>query len=78
MTEQALFHAYRCIDGYRTDCACGDAIVSASGTEAAVGEAVRLHQESTVHRQWSEWQEAVHALQRPARRPCPCHQHGAA
>lgn len=77
MTEQGLFYAYRNADGYSTECACGEEIVSVSGTEAAVGEAVRLHNESTIHRQWSDWQQAVHALQRPTRRPCPCHNHTA-
>jgi hypothetical protein len=78
VTEQGLFYAYRNLEGYATECACGDEITSVSGSEATVGEAVRLHNESTVHQQWSEWQEAVHALQRPARKPCPCHAHGAA
>ncbi len=78
MTEKGLFHAYRNMDGYEAECACGDRIYAQSGDEATVGEAVRLHNESTVHQQWSLWQEAVHALQRPTRRPCPCHAHGVA
>jgi hypothetical protein len=78
MTETALFHAYRNMTGYSTECSCGDVIESRFGTEDAIREALRIHYESTVHQQWTEWQEAVHALRRPARRPCPCHNHGAA
>lgn len=77
MTEAELFAAYRNMLGYETECACGDTIVSVHGDEASIGAAVRLHNESTIHRQWSTWQEAVHALQRPTRHPCPCHEHSA-
>jgi len=78
LTERALFDAYRRVDDYAAECACGEQIVAATGAEDVVGEAIRVHQESTVHQQWQVWQEAVHALQRPTRRPCPCHMHGAA
>lgn len=73
MTERGLFYAYRNLDGYEVECACGDIIYAQSGDEATVATAVSLHNESTIHAQWSTWQEAVHTLQRPARRPCPCH-----
>lgn len=73
MTEEALFYGYRNAEGYSTECACGDTIHSQFGTEAAVAEAIRIHQSSTVHEQWRGWQEAVHALRRPTRKPCPCH-----
>lgn len=75
MTEDVLFQAYRNAEGYSTDCACGDVVVSQFGSEAAVAEAIALHQESAVHQQWRQWQEAVIALQRPTRHPCPCHAH---
>jgi hypothetical protein len=78
VTEHALFHAYRNSFGYAAECACGEVIESTAGSERAVAEAVRIHNESTIHTQWSLWQEAVHALQRPTRRRCPCHDHGAA
>lgn len=78
MSEQELFAAYRNATGWETECDCGDAIVSQIGTPAAIEEAVKLHQESTVHQQWRTWQEAVMALQRPTRRKCPCHAHDAA
>ena len=78
MSEAELFAAYRNATGYETECMCGDVIVSQLGTPAAVEEAVRLHQESTVHQQWRGWQEAVQRLQRPTRHKCPCHEHGAA
>lgn len=71
MTEAALFEAYRGIDGYATDCECGGEIKAADAADIA--EAVLIHNESTVHQQWREWQEAVRALQRPTTRPCPCH-----
>lgn len=78
MTERELFAAYRVIDAYEAPCACGDTIRSEHGDESSVAAAVALHNESTVHARWSTWQETVHALQRPTRRPCPCHDHGAA
>jgi len=78
MSEAELFAAYRNATGYETECDCGDVIVSQLGTPAAIEEAVRLHQESTVHSQWRSWQEAVIALRRPTRRRCPCHNDGAA
>lgn len=74
MTEEALFHAYRHMGGYAAECVCGGVIEADLGTEAVIGEAVRIHNESTVHRQWAEWQRAVHDLQRPTRHPCPCHE----
>jgi len=78
MTERGLFHAYRNLDAsYSAECACGDLILATDGDELTVAEAVTLHNESTVHAQWSGWQEAVHALQRPTRKPCPCHGHAA-
>lgn len=77
MSEAELFAAYRNASGWETECDCGDIIVSQLGTPAAVEEAVRLHQESSIHRQWRSWQEAVMALRRPPRRKCPCHEHGA-
>lgn len=77
MSEAELFAAYRNATGWETGCECGDVIYSQLGTPPAVEEAVRLHQESTIHAQWRVWQEAVHALQRPVRRQCPCHDHGA-
>lgn len=73
MTEHALFYAYRNAVGYAAECSCGQVIESQVGTEDAVAEAVRIHNESTVHRQWREWQDAVDALKRPPRRACPCH-----
>lgn len=73
MTEEVLFAAYRNAEGWASECACGATIHSQYGTESAVAEAIRMHQESTVHRQWRSWQEAVEALQRPVTRPCPCH-----
>lgn len=78
MSEQELFAAYRNATGWEAECDCGDVITSQFGTPSAVEEAVKLHQESTVHQQWRHWQEAVVALQRPTRRKCPCHDHGAA
>ena len=76
MTEQALFYAYRNLNGtYSAECACGGVIESPSNDEDQVREAVRLHSEAPVHAQWATWQEAVHALQRPTRKPCPCHGH---
>jgi hypothetical protein len=74
MSEAELFAAYRNATGWETECQCGDMITSQLGTPSAVEEAVRLHQESTVHQQWREWQEAVQALQRPTRHKCPCHE----
>jgi hypothetical protein len=76
VTERALFHAYRnaTTEHFEAPCVCGETILSLTGDELSVAEAVILHNESTVHAQWARWQEAVHALQRPARRPCPCHQ----
>ena len=76
MTEQGLFHAYRNTEGYSTECACGDVIESQFGTEPAIADALTIHYASTVHQQWREWQEAVQALKRPTRHPCPCHNHG--
>lgn len=73
MTEPELFAAYRVVDHYETACACGDTIRADHGDEASVAEAVRVHSESPVHEQWRSWQEAVDALRRPTRRPCPCH-----
>lgn len=73
LTEDELFGAYRTGDGYRADCACGGEIVSQLGSDVAVQGAIALHQESPLHQQWREWQEAVHALQRPTKRACPCH-----
>lgn len=73
MTEETLFSAYRNATGYSTECACGALVESQYGTEEAVRNALAIHYESTVHQQWSEWQKAVHALQRPTRHPCPCH-----
>lgn len=75
MSESELFAAYRNATGWEAECDCGGAIVSQGGTVAAIEEATRLHQESTVHQQWREWQEAVMALQRPPRRKCTCHGH---
>lgn len=76
MTEQALFHAYRNLDGtHEADCACGGLIESPTGDPTDVADAIRLHGESPVHSQWATWQAAVHALQRPTRKPCPCHRH---
>lgn len=78
MTEQALFYAYRNLDGtHASDCACGWIIESPSGDPLQVAESINLHNESPLHAQWSIWQEAVHALQRPTRKPCPCHSHTA-
>lgn len=74
MTEDSLFYGYRNAEGYSADCACGDTIHSKFGTEASVAEAILIHQGSAVHQQWREWQEAVHALKRPTRKPCPCHE----
>lgn len=74
MTEAELFAAYRVSNGrYEAECACGDLITAPSGDEPTVTLAVSVHNESTVHQQWREWQEAVQALQRPTRKPCPCH-----
>ena len=76
MTERGLFYAYRNMDGtYSSECACGGLIESPTGDERMIAEAVNLHNESPIHAQWAEWQEAVHALQRPPRHPCPCHGH---
>lgn len=75
MSEPELFASYRNATGWETECECGDRIVSQLGTRPAIEEAVKLHQESTVHAQWRVWQEAVRALRRPARKPCPCHEH---
>lgn len=73
MTEAELFAAYRTVDGWESECACGDVIRCEHGDELNVARAVSIHNESTIHAQWATWQEAVHALQRPTRRPCPCH-----
>lgn len=82
MTERELFAAYRVTVpevGYASECACGELIESRLGTEEAIREALALHYATAIHQQWSEWQEAVHALQRPrpTRKPCPCHEHSA-
>lgn len=77
MSEAELFAAYRNATGWEAECDCGDRIYSQLGTPAAVEEAVRLHQGSTVHAHYRAWQEAVAALRRPVRRHCPCHEHGA-
>lgn len=74
MTEAELFAAYRTTHGhYEAECACGEVIVALSADEETVRSAVELHGESTVHQQWAAWQESVHSLRRPTRRPCPCH-----
>lgn len=74
MTERELFAAYRTpIGHYEAPCVCGDTVQALSSDEETVRSAVDLHNESTVHQQWLAWQEAVHALRRPTRRPCPCH-----
>lgn len=72
MSEAELFAAYRNATGWETECDCGDTIYSQLGSApAGIEEAVRLHQESAVHSQWRSWQEAVHALQRPAPEEVP-------
>lgn len=71
MTERELFAAYRKADAYEAECACGDLIKAPSSEQ--VEDAIAFHNESTVHQQWREWQEAVLALKRPPRKPCPCH-----
>ena len=73
MTERALFHAYRHIDGYRAACACGVDIYAERGDEVSVTAAIAAHNATPLHLQWREWQDAVKALQRPTRPPCPCH-----
>lgn len=73
MTEAELFAAYRNGDHYEAECACGALITAVDSDEATVTSAIAVHQESTVHEQWRVWQEAVNALKRPARHPCPCH-----
>lgn len=76
MREDELFAAYRTEAGtYGAECDCGGYVESSLGTERAVAAALVAHYASAPHQQWSEWQEAVHALQRPARRKCPCHSH---
>ena len=72
MTETELFAAYRHVDHWESECACGELIVSEHGDELSVMSAIDVHNESTVHAQWRSWQEAVRALQRPTRRKCPC------
>lgn len=78
MTERELFAAYRVVDHYEAACACGDTITAEHSDEGTVAEAIATHSESAVHQQWRTWQEAVEALKRPTRHPCPCHEHGAA
>lgn len=74
MNEADLFDAYRNPDGhYVVDCVCGGQVYSLLPSEHSIAKAIELHQESDVHQQWREWQEAVSALQRPTRHPCPCH-----
>ena len=74
MTERALFHAYRHAHGhYEAECACGEVIYSEKGDEQAVGQAIDAHNLTPLHVQWREWQDAVKAIQRAPRRPCPCH-----
>jgi hypothetical protein len=75
VTEAELFAAYRTPTGYATECACGDIVEASDSDEATVTQALAVHQESTVHEQWRVWQEAVLALQRPVRHPCPCTGH---
>ena len=73
VSEDELWAAYREGTGcYSARCACGVDIVSETGTEQAVSEAIRFHQEQAVHAQWREWQVAVEALRRPTRHLCPC------
>ena len=57
-----MFAAYRNSLGWEAECDCGGTITSQFGTPPAIEEAVRLHQESTIHEQWRGWQEAVQAL----------------
>ena len=76
LTEDDLFVAYRVADGrYVTDCACGGTITAESGSHAVVEAAIDAHNATALHLQWREWQDAVKALQRPTRHPCPCHGH---
>lgn len=77
MNEPELFAAYRHHDHWETECACGDLIIARANDEAAMAAAIDAHNASPVHQQWREWQEAVKALQRPTRRPCPCSGHAA-
>lgn len=58
-TEDELFESYRRGSRYATECACGLVIESPSGSERDVAEAIRSHNESTVHQLWGQWQEAL-------------------
>lgn len=77
MTEAELFAAYRTAKGYSAMCACGVTISApSSSSRDAVSEAVRVHNLSTEHEQWSTGQEAVALLRRVPVHICKCHLHG--
>lgn len=58
-TEDELFESYRVGSRYVTRCACGLCIESPTASEVDVTRAVNLHNSSTVHQRWGEWQEAL-------------------
>lgn len=53
-------------------CLCGGEI-RAANNPGMILAAVSAHNQTPQHQEW----RAVHALQRPTRRPCPCHGHAA-
>jgi hypothetical protein len=74
VTEAELFAAYRFPAGYTAQCGCGAWIwASSASTTSDIAEAVRIHNQSPEHAQWSIEQEAVAMLRRVPVRVCPCH-----
>jgi hypothetical protein len=74
VTEAELFAAYRFPAGYTAQCACGSWIwASSAATTSDIAEAVRIHNQSPEHTQWSTEQEAVEALRQQAVHVCICH-----
>lgn len=59
MTEDDLFAAHRNGSVYQTRCACGLVIESPTGREADVMRAIDIHNQSTVHQRWSQWQQSL-------------------
>ena len=77
MTEAELFAAYRTLAGYQAQCECGTWITApSSATTAQIAKAVRIHNESTEHGEFSADQAAVAALRRTSVHICKCHDHG--
>lgn len=54
--ERTLFHAYTHFAPTMVmqDCACGGVIRAVMGDWGAIAEAIRCHQEMTIHAMWRE------------------------